>query len=488
MLHHDTSLPRAKPEEADVAPSGVLSFVRAANERKIGLHGFMLLRHGRVAAEGWWRPYGPDRPHIANSLTKSFVSIAAGIAADEGMLSVSDPVARFFPEYAIALRESGMEGLTVEHLLTMTTGHDRNLTTSKLKRAFLEDELIRSIGNREDGDFVRAFCETPAAARPGRCFFYNSGASHMLAAVIEKATGRLLEDYAVERLFRPLGIGSPSWERCPLGGTIGGWGLRLRLEDVAKLGQLLLGEGMWDGKRIVSAEWIRAATAPQTDSATNDLPPDRFPDWMEGYGYQFWQCRHNAFRGDGTMGQFCVVLPDRDAVVAIHGGTADMQGVLDLVWEHLLPSLDGVPADSGAASAELERELEGLSIAEPRPERSAAYAGSFRCLARNKEDEVTEVALQLGEASGSFVWRTEGRERRLSFGFDGWRGENVLAGELSYALGTWLSDRELVIDVCRVETPVRNRLTCRFDGSRLYLEYVHFDHVQVRREWVGEFV
>ncbi|MCA9247381.1 MAG: serine hydrolase [Planctomycetales bacterium] len=178
---------------------------------------------------------------------------------------------------------------------------------------------------------------------------------------MQKVTGQSVLDYLTPRLFEPLGITKPRWDTSPQGISIGGYGLYLRTEDIAKFGQLYLQQGEWNGKQLVPAEWIAAATSKQVENA--DAPSGRNPDWRQGYGFQFWRCRHGVFRGDGKDGQICIVLPQYDAVVAITAKTGNMQGQLDLVWEHLLPAFHEEPlAENGAEQAKLKQALAGLKV------------------------------------------------------------------------------------------------------------------------------
>ena len=170
---------------------------------------------------------------------------------------------------------------------------------------------------------------------PGSLFVYNTAATYMLSAILQKLTGQTLLDYLTPRLFDPLGIVGATWETCPRGISTGGFGLNIKTEDIAKFGQLYLQQGAWNGQQLLSPEWIDEATRKHIDNDNVAV------EWRQGYGYQFWRCRHNAYRGDGAFGQFCIVLPEKDLVVAITSGTNDMQGVMDGIWEIILPALAG---------------------------------------------------------------------------------------------------------------------------------------------------
>src|SRR3954463_7671168 len=178
----------------------------------------------------------------------------------------------------------------------------------------------------------------------------------MPSAAVQKRTGQPVLDYLKPRLFDPLGIEHPTWETSPQGVSLGGYGLSIRTEDIARFGQLYLQKGKWEGKQLVPEAWVEAATARQTSNGSNPKS-----DWDQGYGYQFWRSRNGAYRGDGAFGQYCVVLPDQDAVIAITSGVRDMQAVLNLVWDKLLPALKSstLPTDE-ESQKRLERTLKGL--------------------------------------------------------------------------------------------------------------------------------
>jgi len=276
-------LPRSTPEEQGVASSGILSFISAAES--LELHGLMLLRHGHVLAEGWWSPYGPDLRHMLFSLSKSFTSTAIGLATAEGRLSVDDPVCSFFPDALPEEVSENLAAMRVRHLLTMSTGHAE------------EPRLME----RNDGDWVKGFLHAPVAHVPGTLFLYNSPASYMLSAIIQRVTGQRLLDYLHPRLLEPLGIAEATWETCPKGINTGGWGLSIKTEEIARFGQLYLQQGVWNGRRLLPQGWVEEATARQVS-----CDEGRRGDWAEGYGYQFWRSRH-GYRGDGALGQYCVV-------------------------------------------------------------------------------------------------------------------------------------------------------------------------------------
>jgi CubicO group peptidase (beta-lactamase class C family) len=318
LLGNGESLFRSKPEDQGVPSIDIQAFVQSVEASELELHSFMLLRHGHVLAEKWWPPYESESPHTLYSISKSFASTAIGLAVDEGLLSLQDQVLSFFANEVTPQIETNMGGLRVEHLLTMTTGH-------------VQDPTVR-MRDQVDGNWIQGFLEIGIEKPPGTHFVYNSGASYMLAAILHKVTGQSLLDYLWPRIFEPLGIVGATWEACPQGINCGGWGLSIRTEDMAKFGQLYLQKGNWNGKQLLSQQWVEAATKSHISTKS-----EKGIDKQQGYGYQFYLCRHGAYTARGAHGQFIIVLPEQEAVIAVTSHVKNMQEVLDLVWEHLLP-------------------------------------------------------------------------------------------------------------------------------------------------------
>ena len=326
-------LPRITPEEAGLSSERIPVFLEAIRNKGIRLHTFLAAKEGRVFAEVYYPPYSPDQLQQVFSLSKSFTSIAVGLAVEEGRLKLTDRAASFFkPEELPESYDPKLNDLTVRDLLRMATGQAR-------------EQMLGP-------DWVKSFFLEPMADEAGgRVFRYNTLATHLLAAVLDRC-GIELESYLEERLLQPLGIGGTRWLRSPAGVCAGGFGFSAVPELIAKFGTLLLQEGRWEGKQLLPAWYIREATSKQIETST-DPAASRTGDWAQGYGYQFWQCTHGCFRGDGMFGQFCVVSPAKKTVFAITSFTDDLQGVLDLLYEHILEPLADVPlpADPDAAAA-----------------------------------------------------------------------------------------------------------------------------------------
>ena len=237
-------LPRSTPEAQGVSSAGILAFLDAVQHSKHELHSFMLVRHGRVVAEGWWSPYGPEFNHTLYSLSKSFTSTAVGFAVAEGKLRVDDRVVSFFPNDLPEHVSDNLAALRVKDLLTMSVGNAKEPTL-----AMVEQE-----------NWVKAFLAWPIANPPGTQFLYNSAATYMLSAIVQQVTGQKILDYLQPRLFEPLGIQGATWETCPRGINVGGWGLSIQTEGLAKFGQLYLQKGVWQGRQLLPAQWVEEAT------------------------------------------------------------------------------------------------------------------------------------------------------------------------------------------------------------------------------------
>jgi CubicO group peptidase (beta-lactamase class C family) len=252
-----------------------------------------------------------------------------GLAVQDGKLSVQDRVIGFFPDALPENPSENLKSMRVLDLLTMSTGHqdEPNLRASQ--------------------DWIKTFFAHPVPREPGSFFRYNTPATFMQSAIVQKVTGQNVVDYLQTRLLDPLGIDAPKWDKNPQGISIGGYGLYLKTEDIAKFGQLYLQKGLWENQQLIPSDWVQEATNKQVSNGS-----DAASDWNQGYGYQFWRCRHNAFRGDGKDGQFCIVLPDQDAVVVMTANTSNMQSQLSLVWEYLL----GAMVDQDLPEAPKDRE------------------------------------------------------------------------------------------------------------------------------------
>jgi CubicO group peptidase (beta-lactamase class C family) len=449
--------PRSSPEAQGIASADLLAFIEAADTQIDAMHSFMLVRHGHVVAEGWWTPYGADIPHTLYSLSKSFTSTAVGLAVAEGKLSLDDSVLAAFPDDAPAEPSDPLKSMRVRDLLRMSTGQ--------------HTEPKFGTGT----NWVRTFLAEPVAHKPGTFFLYNTPATFMLSAMVQKATGMTVLDYLRPRLFEPLGIENPTWGTSPEGITLGGYGLSIRTEDIARFGQLYLQKGRWNGRQIVPAEYVEAATSRQTANGSNPKS-----DWDQGYGFQFWRCRHNAYRGDGAFGQYCIVMPDQDAVVAITSGVRDMQAVMNLVWDRLLPALRAAALPSNEVDQrKLEGKLAGLSL---RPQTGAAKSPrATQVTGKRYQFPADDTAMidVIGldtDASGNvtLVLQKQGAEQRVACGQAGWEKGRLALGpqpeQPVAASGAWITEGTYAVKLCLYETPHALNLQLKFAGDEVTMD------------------
>ena len=472
-LAAQSALPRSSPERQGIPSAAILAFVEKADSEIDAMHSFMLVRHGSVVAEGWWSPYDSQTPHMLYSLSKSFTSTAVGLAIAEGKLSLDDQVLKFFPEDAPAQPSANLKAMRVRDLLRMNTGQESEVQLWPWWDQPSADTLGES--------WAKRFLAHPVPFKPGTRFLYNSPGTFMLSAIVQKVTGMTMLDYLRPRLFEPLGIESPVWQPNPQGITVGGVGLLIRTEDIARFGQLYLQHGEWNRRQLIPAAWVAEATAMQT--ANGSAPQS---DWDQGYGYQFWRSRHNSYRGDGAFGQYCLVLPEVDAVVVITSGVRDMQAVMNLVWEQLLPAMQpNALTEDPAARSRLTTKLAGLTLrpAPGKPTSPLARRTSRRWYVFPQNDHgLQAMALDLSSPSPALLVRSGEGETRTPLRVGAWeRSRAGFSSRMDHMLsvpahpqiaasGGWSGDSVFTIKLALYETPYAATLRLQFDGDRLVLD------------------
>lgn len=335
-MDQNGKLERSTPAREGVSSAAISGFIKAVEDQEVQLNSLMVLRNGKVVAEGWYEPYAPSIPHAMHSFTKGLTATAIGLLAEEGRVHTDDLVKDFFPDKLPAAPSAALETLSVRHLLTMTSGQDDPVP--------LEGE----------SDYVRAFLAHPFSSKPGSHFYYNSMCSYMLCAILKQVTGQVLTQYLYYRIFKPLGIGPVFCHTCPMGVENGGGGSYLKTEDMAKFSQLYLNKGVWDGRQILPEQWTEAVSSVQFADSYDHMFPYK-EDWKHGYGYQTWACRYpGIYRFDGSFGQFGIVVPEKNAVIVTTASEAKPEKILELCWQYLLPAFDGAtPGCDGALKDEL---------------------------------------------------------------------------------------------------------------------------------------
>ncbi len=472
-------LPRSTPEEQGVSSESILGFLDAAAASRHEFHSVMVARHGHVVAEGWWTPYRAGANHMLYSLSKSFTSTAVGFAVTEGRLTIDDPVVSFFPDQLPSGGEfpPHLAALKVKHLLTMSVGRAK--------------DSMPVIGKEQN--WVRTFLAAPIEREPGSVFLYDSGGTYMLSAIVQKVTGQKVIDYLRPRLFQPLDVEGMTWETCPRGINTGGWGLSVPTEALAKFGQFYLQNGQWQGRQLLPEAWIRQATTfkiQQPPGKGLELSKLKLTsDWHQGYCYQFWRCRHNAFRGDGAYGQYMIVMPEQDAVVAITCQTSDMQGEIDLVWEHLLPGFheSTLPTDASSydkLSARLSALALPLASGQADSPTASTVSGKAFAFEQNEHGWKTvsfnfaspgQCVISLTDAKGTYpvscglgtwaegICKVPGTPPKLTVG-------NLLPCKIA-ASAAWTDSNTLEMLWRYYETPHHDTVVCRFDGRGVTVEF-----------------
>ncbi|HXH33681.1 MAG TPA: serine hydrolase domain-containing protein [Plantibacter sp.] len=453
------SLQRSTPSAQHIDASGIDAFISALEATPdVEPHSLMVLRAGQVVAEGWWAPYSAERVHLLYSLSKSFTSTAVGMAVGEGLLSLDDTVISHFPELDAEITDPRSRAMLVRHVLAMASGH--------------REETIERAHAIDPTNLVRGFLLLPPDEDPGTLFAYNQPCTYTAAAIVQRITGGSLTDYLRPRLLDPLGIGDFDWQRDDQGHELGYSGLHARTEAVAALGQLYLQGGAWEGRQLLSPEWVAEATRAQV--ANGDDPSS---DWAQGYGFQFWIARH-GFRGDGAYGQFCVVLPDHDVVLALTGQSLDMQAVLNAAWEHLLPAIGATgasePNEPSAADDALVRRLAGLALppltsgdgSAGRDMLGTEAAGrSFTAAPTSELGQMGTLDVVSVDDELRLVLHEGEDQVELSAGFGAWRTHGPIAASAALDAGVDAANTTLRVDAIFVETPHRLHLVLDLDDG-----------------------
>jgi CubicO group peptidase (beta-lactamase class C family) len=467
--------PKSAPEKEGVQAGAISDFINAAAHSKTEFHSFIFLRHGKLIAEGWWNPYSPNLKHTLYSTSKSFTAAAIGFALTEKKLKLTDKVVSFFPNEVPNPVPPYLAELTVKDVLMMSDGQDPDPTPKVVT----------------DTNWARKFFATTIVNEPGTKFLYNSTGTYMLSAIVTKVTGQKVIDYLRPRLFEPLGIFGADWETSPQGNNTGGWGLRLKTEDMAKFGQLYLQGGRWNGKQILPKEWVKEATTIKILQDPSASPAKRdSSDWLQGYCYQMWRCRHNGVRADGAFGQYIIMLPDQEAVIAITAETPDMQEEINLVWQYLLPSMQNwAYKDDPDADAKLQQQLAALAL----PPRKGTSTGADvsingkRYALQPNTNKLEAIAFAFQDGVWTAKLKNNKGEYAIPFADSKWAraettmsGPSLLTGAVNHDAGLppfqtagsyhWIDENTLELVLRYIEGPHTETLTCHFDGDNIKVD------------------
>jgi len=465
---------RVSPESVGISSEAVMRFVDKLEGGHTEMHGLMIMRHGKICAEGWWAPFGPGIRHMCNSLTKTYMGTAIGIAYTEGLLKLDDRLVDIFPEYMPENPSPYIDKLTIRNVLCMGTG------MTAMPRA--------------TADWVRDFIAMPIVHEPGTAFYYNSAGSTLLGKVIEKLTGLNVYDYLKTKLFDKIGIDSENIRYGLSNGEQDMWAWRIvsTTEDNLRLMKLYADGGVWDGERILAEDYVKMATTLQNDSSSEkDVNPPATDNFV-GYGFQIWLCKHpGAYRADGAGGQFSIVIPDKDTIVSINenGSTpGGPQKTLDIVWEYLIPALqDEILPENPEALAALRRKMSHLAIEVPefRPYAKwkkdacgfyAVKSGSFTLygdvMGNPDKSEADSFRIGFETMEGRIEWLSKDRRRCIvNFAMDGTRRWNHMDSPWNFAVecwasGAWETDDTFRLELLWTESPgSRKILRFRFDAE-----------------------
>ena len=463
-------LPRSTPEAQGISSAGISKFIQAIKDSGQEFHSLMILRHGHVVAEGWWHPYSSEHRQQLYSLSKSFTGTAIGLAVAEGFLSVDDPIIKFFPEYLPASVSDNLAALKVRHLLSMAVGHGK-------------DSILLLEASAPGVPWEKTFLSLPVVFQPGSQFMYNSGASFMLSAIIKKVTGVSAHEYLKPRLYDPLAITNTTWGANWEGINMGASHLRMPTEDIAKFGQLYLQNGMWNGKQVISKDWVAEASAKHIDNGKNDS------SWGYGYGYQFWLNPPGGYRADGAFGQYSMILPKQGAVVAITSESIATKTTMQIVWDVLLPEMKDMPLPPEATDRiTLVRELKSLKYDPPQLAASSPFikkiTGKEFVLDQNPFNAKSvsfnfvgdKCIFTLQEAGKPDILITNGLNKWIRKGNLKPSAHSLFSlrridfDSIVAAAYGWQDDNTLILTWRYIETVHGEKFTCIFDGDKLTIK------------------
>ena len=448
-------LPRARPESHGVEPRAIVSFLDEVAGAGLELHSFMLARGGHVIAEAWWAPYRADRVHMMHSLTKSVAVSGVALALKEKLFEIDDKVSSFFPDELPAQVSDNLAAMTVRDLLTMRTGHEKEISGSVWRQ-------IRT-------SWVAEFFKVPVVHRPGTRFVYSSAASFMLSAIVTRVTGQTLRDYMEPRFFKPLGITGLSWDVGPGGINPGGNGLSWKTADSLKLGMLYAQQGRWNGEQILTPEWVRDATGPQV---------------AEGeYGYQWWIGPGKAFYAVGLFTQMSIVFPEHDAVLAVTSAIDESEQLTPIVWKHFPAGFAPKPRPAAdapyAALIERTRNLTVLpALGTASSEIAARVSGRLYRAEANAED-IEGLRFDFADDRCRFMLRDARGEHAVDVGLGRWiEGRTSMTGNKLHhqyqpesmvvvAGGQWTAPDTFQMTWQFAETAFRDTVVCRFAGNAM---------------------
>ena len=397
-------LPRSTPEQQGVPSKALIELFDSLHAMPgTDIHSMIVMRHGKVVGEFYPAPFGPEYQHTQYSSSKTLVSMAVGIAIDENRLRLEDRVANFFIDYLPDTVSVRLADMTVRDLLTMTSG-------------IKPDWAMRSRGT----EWIRTFLSKPVINEPGEVFAYDSMVTYMLSAIVQKVTGKKTLDYLQEKLFTPMNITKVNWEESPEGVNTGGWGLHIQSESLAKVGQMWLQQGEWEGQQLISKEWIEQMSAKQANGG----------DY--GYGFQTWQCAYpTAVRADGALGQYVIVVPEKDVVIVLtEASFTNGKPQRGLIWNKFLPALSDEPLPPSADYDLLVKKQSSYQLEIPAGKMSSPsavkkIAGKKIVIPENKYGWSEVTFTQDKDVVSMVITKRDGTSYTQPLGYKVWRTEAI---------------------------------------------------------------
>lgn len=461
----DQSFQIASPETEGVRASAISQMLSAIRAENKDIHSMLLWRHGKLIFEQYFAPYDESTPHSMFSCSKTFTSMLIGIAQNKGLLSINDPVLKYFSDVPVEHPSENLQAMTLRDLLMMGSGHG--------------EDTIGYMMNCEDGDWARVFLNRPVDYKPGTHFVYNTGATYMLSAILTRITGKTALELAEEWIFRTIGITGATWDTCPKGISIGGSGLHIRSRDMMRMGILLLSRGRWNDTQVIPAEYILEAQTKKIDNR-NSNDPNQDPNWAAGYCYQMWRCAFDAYRADGMGGQYIVMLPKYDMVAVFTSALgSDIGYPLTLIERYLLPAIHpGAQFERPEETEELQALAAEMAAPEQtvKPEEAGAFPfGKTYALPENGMGlaalSVGEDAIRMEMADGSvttakYGWNAPVKNEEQVKSPHSWMSYAVVS-----AMARW-NDSGLYLRINYHGEPLTFHMTLKPEESGMHIQIV----------------
>ncbi len=446
----------ASPESQGLDSNRLADLLLAARDRNVNIHSLLIIRNGYVVTDATFYPYDGQTVHDMASVTKSVMTTLIGIAADQGKLNLDDRMVSFFPNYSISNLDTLKNEITIRHLVSMSSGLDCT--------AEEDEKNLREM--QANPDYVQFVLDRQMVWTPGEQFIYCSPAIHLLSPILQQATGQTALDFARQYLFEPLGIQESMWEQDPQG-YYDGWGdLSLNPHDMAKIGFLFINHGKWDGKQIVSRQWVEQATQAQMVNSGG----------LDSYGYGWWMdpATESGYRADGRGGQYIYIFPEWDMVIVTTGGGYTMDEIAELILASFIDFEKSLPANPEgiarleAAVATVIQPPAATSVT-PLPEMARSISGKTYVFEPNPAD-LQSIALEFDGSSEATIF-VEAAGQSLSshlVGLDGvYRFSPGFDGRPSAYRGTWLDAQTFFLEYDGITNNDHAMFNFRVDGDRV---------------------